>query len=544
MKFTKSMVCLFLVGICTITTTFAQSLEQRIDALVTAEYPSDEPGATVLVAKNGKVLYRSAFGKANLELDVAMVPENVFQIGSITKQFTAVAILMLEEQGKLAVTDKLSKYITDYPKGDQVTIHQLLNHTSGIKSYTGVASFMEMVRTDMTPIELIGKFKDLAYDFEPGEEWAYNNSAYIILGYIIEEVSGMSYEEFVEEKLFKPTGMTHSLYGSLSEIIPYRASGYQPQGDGFKNADYLSLTLPYAAGSIMSTVDDLLKWEQAIHTNALISAASKKKAFTPGNLNSGKGLDYGYGWFAGKIQGLETIEHGGGIFGYTTMGVYVPSEDVYVAVLTNRDGMSPSDLAVKITAEAIGKSYAVNPVTLSTSQLEKWVGSYAFEDESIRFISLDNGALHSQRKGSDKLPLIPISENEFSFEDGLVSILFGSKNGKRTAYFKDRNRSLKGAESDIAAPAPRVEVQLSPEKLKEYEGTFEIQPGFSIVVIAKGKQLFGMATGQPEVELFAENEDQFFLKVVDAQLAFERVDGQIVSVTLYQGGGAMKGMKK
>lgn len=544
MKIKNRFLCLFLVGVCAVTTSFSQTLEQRIDALVTTQYPSDEPGATVLVARDGEVLYRKAFGMASLELEVPMRPENVFQIGSITKQFTAVAILMLEEQGKLAVTDKLSKYISDYPKGDQVTIHQLLNHTSGIKSYTGVPSFMEMVRTDMKPLELIGKFKDIDYDFEPGTAWSYNNSAYIILGYIIEEVSGMTYEDFVEQKIFKAIGMKHSVYGSLSDLIPHRASGYQPQGDGFKNADYLSLTLPYAAGSIMSTVDDLLLWEQAIHKNTLISAASKKKAFTPGQLNNGETLDYGYGWFVGKIQGSATIEHGGGIFGYTTMGVYLPNEDIYVIVLTNRNGVSPTDLAVKIAAEALGKSYAIHPVSLTNTQLEKWVGSYVFDDESIRYISVENGVLRSQRKGGDVHELIPTSENEFAFDDGFISLLFGMDNGKRTVLFKDRNRSVKGNESDIVAPAARIAMQLSSEKLKEYEGTFEIQPGFSIVISAEGAQLFGVATGQPQVELFAEAEDKFFLKVVDAQLEFERVEGKVTGLILRQGGGQMKGAKK
>ena len=544
MKIKNILVCFLLVSICAISTSIAQSLEQRIDALVSAQYPVNEPGANVLVAKNGKVMYRKAFGKANLELDVPMQPDNVFQIGSITKQFTAVAILMLEEEGKLSVTDKLSTYISDYPKGDQVTIHQLLNHTSGIKSYTSVPSFMEMVRTDMTPLELIGKFRDIDYDFEPGEKWLYNNSAYIILGYIIEEVSGMSYEDFIEQKLFEPTGMTHSLYGSLTELIPNRASGYQANGSGFRNADYLSLSLPYAAGSIMSTVDDLLLWEQAIRKNHLISSGSKNKAFTPGRLNNGDALDYGYGWFVGNIQGSETIEHGGGIFGYTTMGIYVPSEDIYAVVLTNRNDKAPSDLTVKIVAEVLGKSYDIKPVSLTNSQLEKWVGSYAFEDDAIRFISLDKGTLFSQRKGSDKRPLIPISENEFAFEDGLVHIRFGRDQGKRTAIFNSRNNSYKGAESDIEAPTARVEIELSPDKLKEYEGTFEIQPGFGIVVSARGKQLFGMATGQPEVEFFSEAEDKFFLKVVDAQIEFERVDGKVTGLTLHQGGGQMKGVKK
>jgi uncharacterized protein YneR len=226
------------------------------------------------------------------------------------------------------------------------------------------------------------------------------------------------------------------------------------------------------------------------------------------------------------------------------MGVYVPSEDVYVAVLTNRNGVSPTDLAVKITAEAIGKSFAITPVKLSTSQLEKWQGAYVFDDESVRFISVDDGVLYSQRKEGNPLKLIPTAENIFSFEAGFVQIRFSIENGKRIAYFKNRRTTLKGEETIIEAPLARIEIQLSEEKLKEYVGVFEIQPGFSIEVSAKGQQLFGVATGQPQVELFAEAEDQFFLKVVNAQVSFNRVAGKITGLTLYQGGAEMIGVKK
>jgi CubicO group peptidase (beta-lactamase class C family) len=232
---------------------------------------------------------------ANLELQVPMSADHVFEIGSITKQFTAVAILMLVEAGKLNVQDEITKYLPDYPtQGHTITIHHLLNHTSGIKSYTSM-DLGAIARTDMSPMEIIDFFKNEPMDFAPGERWLYNNSGYIILGYIIEQVSEKSYEDFVEQNIFKPLGMDNSRYGSKGELIPMRAAGYQTTQNGYVNAAYLSMTLPYAAGSLMSTVDDLHKWQLALLNNSLISEESKNLAYTDGKLNNGKRMGYGYG---------------------------------------------------------------------------------------------------------------------------------------------------------------------------------------------------------------------------------------------------------
>jgi len=267
--------------------TAAQSIEQQVDAILNEQYEHNGPGATALIYKNGDVIYRKGFGYANLELDVKMNPNHVFEIGSITKQFTAIAILMLEEQGKLKVDDDITTFIPDYPThGNTITVHHLLNHTSGIKSYTAMKSFREKARVDMTPTELIDVFKNEPMDFNPGEQYRYNNSGYIILGHIIEVVTGASYEDFVQKNFFDKLGMSNSYYGSHQKLIKNRAYGYQDR-DGYVNADYLSMTLPYAAGSLMSNVDDLLKWQKALNTYQLISKATYEKAINGSSLNNG-----------------------------------------------------------------------------------------------------------------------------------------------------------------------------------------------------------------------------------------------------------------
>ena len=524
----------------------AQSLEATVDQLLSAKYVSGDPGATALIARDGKVIYRKAFGTANLELNIPMKPEHVFELGSITKQFTAVAILMLMEEGKLSLQDDITKFIPDYPThGKKITVHQLLNHTSGIKSYTAMESFRELARTDMSPTELIDVFKNEPMDFDPGEEYAYNNSAYIILGHIIEVLTEMSYADFVEQRIFKKLGMKNSHYGSMPKVIKNRASGYQPTENGFRNADYLSLTLPYAAGSLMSCVDDMLLWSQAIHHNTLISEKSKQLAFTNGETNGGFPIYYGYGFSVDEINGVPTIEHGGGIFGYETYGVYVPSENVYVIVLTNRNGNGPSDVTVKIAAHAIGKPFPSNKATaVSEEKMKQWVGTYEFGDGVIRYLTFEDGRLFSQREGSENLALVTVGEDAYYFEESFTNYKFGKEDGLKVAYFNSRIRQSKGLESDKKAPPAKESITLDASVIEKYIGTYELQPGFTIEITTEGNQIFGTPTGQPKAELFAENETTFFLKVVQAQVIFTTDENGVAqSLTLFQGGREMEGKK-
>jgi CubicO group peptidase (beta-lactamase class C family) len=537
---------LFLIVFVT-SASFAQNLEQQVDDYLKSIYPANEPGVSFLIAKDGKPIYQKSFGMANLELNVPMGINNVFEIGSITKQFTAIAILMLQEQGKLKVEDDITKYIPDYPSLNKaITIHQLLNHTSGIKSYTNMESFRKLARTDMTPSEIIDVFKNEPMDFEPGEQFLYNNSGYIILGHIIEVVSGESYANFIQKHFFDKLDMKSSYYGSMKQIIPHRASGYSDNSNGFENADYLSLTLPYAAGSIMSTTSDLLKWQNALNSYKLISKESYEKAIHGSTLNNGKHIEYGYGLGENNINGSTSIQHGGGIFGYTTMGIYLPNEKIFVSGLTNCDCKNISSVATKIAAMAIGKPFPdiKDAITLPESDLKKWIGAYQFDEQTFRYITLENGKLFSQREGSTKLPIFAMSTTHFIFEGGDTSYDFYEENGKKQAKFSTGGNIAIGSEIEKDAPAEKTEIVLSSEVLKQYIGKYELMPQFILDVTANDNQIFAQATGQPKFEIFAENDHTFFLKVVAAQLKFNKDEnGKVVSVTLFQGGQEMNGKK-
>lgn len=524
----------------------AQNLVADIDSVIKNKYTERQPGATVLVYKKGEILYRKGIGLANVELAVPMRAENVFEIGSITKQFTAIAILMLEEQGKLSVEDKITKYVPDYPtNGKTITIHHLLNHTSGIKSYTSMPTFLKNTRVDMSPAELIDFFKNEPMDFDPGEKFLYNNSGYIILGHIIEVITKDSYENFVQQQIFDRLEMDNSYYGSHKMIIKHRANGYQKNGGTLVNADYLSLTLPYAAGSLMSNVDDLLKWQLALNNHTLISKASYEKAINGSTLNNGEKIGYGYGLQKGKLQGSKSISHGGGIFGYTTMGVYLPDEDVFVSILSNCNCNPPGDIAFKIAAIAIGKPFPNkgDAITLSDVQLEKWVGAYEFPNNTVRHITLDNGKLFSQRDGGPKFEIFALSPGHFIFEEGNISYKFSMVEGKKQAEFTANETSI-GREIHKAPSAEKIAVDLSPEVLKQYVGKYGLQPGFVIEVGIEDGRIFAQATGQDRFEIFAEKVDHFFLKVVAATIVFHRSDEkEVTGLTLLQNGQEMKGNK-
>jgi CubicO group peptidase (beta-lactamase class C family) len=541
------------INLCILFTLFftlsqAQSLESKIDKILRTQFKTNETGVSALVAKDGNVIYRKAFGKADLELDVDMTSKNVFEVGSITKQFTSVAILMLLEEGKLSLDDEITKFIPTYPtNGKKITIHHLLTHTSGIKSYTSMQRFGEVMTIDETPLKFIDFFKNEPMDFDPGEKYLYNNSGYFILGYIVEKVSGISYPKFIQERIFDAIDMKSSYYGSHKKLIKNRASGYQ-KGAEFSNAQYISLTLPYAAGSIMSNVDDMLKWQTAITNNVFLKKATIDKAFTNYTLINGDEINYGYGWSINEINDVSTIEHGGAIPGYLSMGVFVPSKNIYVILFSNCGCQSPTNTALEIAALAIDKPRQgeENTFNLSTEQLNTWVGTYEFDNKVLRYITLKEGQLYSKREGSPQsFKIYPTSPNTFSFKEGFISYYFSMKDGKKVALFKNRINKEKGVYVDKQAPKEKELITVSADILRSYEGVFEIQPGFDLTITSLKNQLFAQATGQQKFELFAESNIKFFLKVVKASVVFhENEKGEINALTLNQGGRAMRAEKK
>ena len=394
-------------------------LIQTIDNLVQESYKPTEPGVAVIVAKDGEMIFRKGQGMANLELGLPIEPDMVFRLGSITKQFTAVAILMLAEQGKLALDDSISKFLPNYPTHDYlITIEHLLTHTSGIKSYTSMPEWPPLWRKDFTVQELIDFFKYQPMESAPGKRWAYNNSGYILLGAIIEKVSGQSYEQFLQQNIFEPLGMKQSYYDHPSPVILRRVAGYDKNSDGFTNAPYLSMTQPYAAGALASTVDDLVLWDAALYTEQLLKHETLQQAHISHKLMDGSSTAYGYGWEISEYAGYRLIEHGGGIHGFRTRAIRVPDDRIFVAVLSNNGGADPGLFAFKIAALVMGQPYNEPvPVELRPELLRLYEGVYEISVAEEIHITCEDNQLLFQYGESPRAELLPLSPNEFFFKD-------------------------------------------------------------------------------------------------------------------------------
>jgi D-alanyl-D-alanine carboxypeptidase len=355
--------------------TLAASIDKAAAAAIAA---GESPGLEVAVIRNGKPILVKSYGSANLEQNVPVSNDSVFRIGSVTKQFTAVALLLLAEEGKLSLQDKLSKYYPNFPRANDITLEQMLHHTSGIFNYTSAPNFnvdgMIHRGTDEM-VEFIGKLPK-TQDFEPGTDWSYSNSAYFILGGVVEKVSGIPLAEVFKTRFFGPLGMTHSALDNEVELVPGRARGYSGSAPGkFENAAFISMSIPGGAGSIRSTAADLAKWNAALFGGKLLKPASLAAMLTPGRLNNGESTgvamakmmagqgvpatgkhEYGYALFLSDIEGHRKIDHGGGIYGFSSSLTEFPDDKTTVVVLANSIGKDVGDskVAARIERLAIG----------------------------------------------------------------------------------------------------------------------------------------------------------------------------------------------
>ncbi|MGZ8541626.1 MAG: serine hydrolase [Chitinophagaceae bacterium] len=524
--------------------TFAQykdvsQLTARFDKMLLEQFKPDGTGAAVLVARKGEIIYKKGFGMANLELDVAMQADNVFRIASITKQFTAIAILQLMEQGKLNVQDEITRFIPDYPvRGNKITIEHLLTHTSGIADYSALKDTLR-AQSVLTPTQMINIFKNLPIRFAPGTKWEYSNSGYFLLGHIIESISGMTYAAYLEENIFKPLGMLHSQYASDTKLINKRAAGYTDGAAGYENAPYLSMTHPYAAGSIQSTVEDLFKWQHAVLSYKMVKKESLDKAFTKYKLVDGKETAYGYGWRVGNVYESSTLWHGGLISGFTSMAIYLPKEDVFVAVFSNCDCNSPEVVTSKLAAMAGGKAYEHKEIVVANKILQGYTGVYENQKGQQRFITISENKLFSQLGRGPKSLIRSYQKDRFFYDaDAMSTIEFtGNKTG---AIEKLTTISLRGndAWNKTNKPLPDENgIKLAEQVLEAFTGVYEVSPDFTFLITKEQTRLFLHATGQEKVEIFAETATIFFLKVNDAQLEFVKDGrGKVTKAILKQGG--------
>lgn len=350
---------------------------KAIDSVVTSFLTEGRAaGLSVAVVKGKDTLALKGYGKADLELDVPTPPRAVYEIGSVTKQFTSTAILMLRDEGKLSLDDDFTKYLPDYPTGGRrISVRRLLDHTSGIKGYTEMPQFGTMMVRDLPKDSLVALFSKEPFNFEPGEREIYNNSAYFLAGLIIEKVSGKSYADFIKERIFDKVGMKDSYYCSESTIIKGKVKGYDMGPNGLQNKGYLRHTYPYAAGSLCSSAGDLVAWNRALHGGKVLPPASYKELITTSSLNDGTKLRYALGIALHDINGHRVIEHGGGINGFLSASDYFPDEDAVIVVLSNSTGVPADPVVAALADRVFGKKTL--PSQPYTAPLADLTGTYA-----------------------------------------------------------------------------------------------------------------------------------------------------------------------
>jgi len=417
----------FLAGAC-----LAQNAA-RMDQIVQSYAADHKFMGTALVARDGQVLFSKGYGYADLEWEVPNSPTTKFRLGSVTKQFTAASILLLEERGKLNVIDPVKKYLPDAPAAwDKITLFHVLTHTAGIPNFTGFPDYEKLAPFAATPAELVARFRDKPLDFEPGEKWSYSNSGYVLLGYVIEKITGDSYEKFVRENIFTPLAMKDSGYDSNSAVIPHRASGYSLGKNGYENAGFIHMTIPHGAGALYSTTEDLLKWEQGLFGGKVLRAASLDKMTTPFKNN------YAFGLGVTAEGGHKVISHGGGIQGFVTELEYYPGDKLTVVVLENVTGaVPPAEIAKKLAALAHGENVTLQSerkeMTLDPKVLSRYVGAYQMSPNASMLITLEGSQLMSKMTGQGSVPIFPQSETLF-FAKGIdAQIEFPKDDGQAKA---------------------------------------------------------------------------------------------------------------
>lgn len=558
----------------------AQERSEKIDEFIQKMTEYNSFSGSALAADNREVIFKDGYSLANREWDIPNAPDTKFRIGSITKQFTAAIILMLREEGKLNLDDKITDHIKYYRKdtGDKVTIHQLLIHTSGIPSYTSLPDFFPDISIKEFEVEdFVKEYLMGDFDFEPGTDWAYNNTGYYLLGVIIEEITGMTYEEALHHYILDPLEMTDSGFDDFSEIIKRRATGYSKMFIDFTNSAYLNMALPYAAGAMYSTVEDLYKWDQALYGTDLLSQESLDLFFEP-HVEAMDG-HYGYGWFISEVdvdndgENEELIRHGGGINGFNTLIARIP-EKGQLLVLFNNTGGAPlgfmSDQIFKIIND---QEYEYPKKGIGLALYQKYIDEGI--DEAISF--------YNKLKESDQLEMffadrtelnrlgyyIMDNENDLNAAEKILKLNMEEYPDWFNAYDSYAEVSMKLGNKDTAIAYYEKSLEMNPgndnavkmlktmgveykkdeinvpvEIMKEYEGTYELMPNFKIEIRLDEEQLKAKATGQPEFPIFPVNDSRFYYKVVEAQIEFYRNDeGVVESLTLFQGGREMPGKK-
>lgn len=513
------------------------------DKIVAKAVAEGGPGVSVVITENGKTAYRAERGYANVEKTIAISPATSFRFASITKQFTAAAIMKLVDQGKVSLDDPLTKYLPDYPgPGGKATVRQLLNHTSGIMPYTQIPEWAAKADSgaSMTTQGLIDVFKDKPMQFQPGEKYEYNNSGYVLLGAILEKVTGKSWDEAVIALATGPAGLKSIMSGVHEPHVKGMAIGYTDEEGKTAPSPNIHMSQPHAAGALIGTADDLARWGNALHSGKIVSPASYAAMTTAGKLSNGEPIQYGFGLSPGDVRGRKTIGHNGNIHGFGTSSIYVADPKIFVVVLSNSDAIVEADaLATRLAAAALGDPFPeFKAIVLDKKAVEPLLGAYALPMGQRIFFQRD-GKLFTRRTGGRELEAYPVGGDRFFFgTDSLTWFdIKTGPDGKKVMEMHHNGAS----EPELATwagpvPAEKEAVAVPAAILDSYVGSYNSPMG--VFLITRSDDTLNVKLGgQPSLPMKATSNTEFEVSQVGAIMTFgDVVGGKAQTLTLNQNG--------
>lgn len=520
-------------------------LEGQVEAYVEDAWPAKGPGAAVLVARGGETVVATARGLADVETGEPLSAGSVFQLGSTTKQFTAAVVLQLIEAGRLALDEPLSSYLPGYGGANpDATLRQLLRHASGIPNLTDVPGWrkQEKLSRRHTTAELIDVFEDEAPVFAPGSEWSYSNSNYVLLGAVIEAVTGRPWHEAVRQRIAEPLGLETLRYGEHQTARAAMPEGYTASDTGQTPAADVHMSAAHAAGGLAASAGDLAAWMHALHTGRIVSRTSYEAMTTPTEPNDPV-TPYGFGLRVEEIRGHRAVTHGGWIHGFTNQTVFVPSDDLYVAVLSNSDDPATSveTAARRLAALALGDPYPeFERVEPDLEAVEPLLGLYEIrgEDDTREFFVRD-GKLYTLRSGSSESRVYSAGGDRFFYGPGSLTWfeVVRSDDGEHRMEMHQQGRR----EAEVAVrtgPVPEREeiVELPEDVLRAYVGDYRLDEDV-VVTVARGEEgLTVRLTGQSSVSIRPTSETEFRVEGIDARVEFRKTNGRVQGLVIHQGG--------
>jgi CubicO group peptidase (beta-lactamase class C family) len=518
--------------------------EEIVDALLTDRVSPKGAAVAVLVSRDGTILFQKAYGLADIARAEPAKVSTPFRIGSVTKQFTAAAILKLVEADKLKLTDPLSKFYPDFPRGHEITIEHLLTHTSGIHSYTEESEFMEKATQPVTAADLIARIKSYPLEFAPGDTWKYSNSGYVLLGDILEKVSGQSYERCVTKLLLDPADMNSTGVYRNAEPPAHSPVGYVYEAGNYKPAPDWQMSWAGGAGALYSTLADLDRWNEAVFSGKVLRRETFEQALTP--VKTKKNADgktdegYGFGFGISKFRGVREIAHGGGLPGFGSFLLRLPDKNFTVVVLENqlppKPELAPSSLAHEIVEIYFGEELAprASPVqSVSDAALQAIVGRYDY-GVAVMNVTKEGSHVYAQLGPQPRFEIFPRSETDFFWKVVDAQVTFVKDASGQIVSAKHHQ----GGQTINAPRLPeRVEKKLDPAALETFVGRYDYGQGKTLAVTREGDHLMVQLTGQPKFETIATSDNEFSLKLIEAQLTFVKdADGRVTHIVHRQNG--------